>query len=64
MDTSLEAFANRISGLDSQVVLGCLVRGRSSLPALNALLATSIGPLLGSGIYPYFMFFLVDGRAM
>lgn len=41
-------------GLDSQVALGALVKGRSSSRALNAELFRSLGYYLGSDVYPGF----------
>ena len=38
-------------GLDSQVALGCLVKGRSASRSLNGLLSRSLGPMLGSDAY-------------
>ena len=46
-----------LSGLDSQVALGTLVKGRSSSKALNAEMRKSIGPALGSDIYDLHMYF-------
>ena len=44
-------------GLDSQVCLGALCKGRSASPVLNHMLAASLGPMLGSRIFPHFMHF-------
>lgn len=44
-------------GLDSQVALGALVKGRSSSRALNAELCRSLGYYLGSDVYPGFGYF-------
>ena len=49
--------AKALFGLDSQVALGALVKGRSASPILNRMLSASLGPLLGSRIFPHFMFF-------
>ena len=46
-----------LSGLDSQVALGCLTKGRSASKGLNRLLCASMGPYLGAGMYPHFMYF-------
>ena len=46
-----------LCGLDSQVCLGALVKGRSSSPSLNRLLRSSLCYPLGSGVYSYFMYF-------
>ena len=40
-----------LSGLDSQVVLGALVKGRSAAGAINELIEASLGPYLGCGQY-------------
>ena len=37
--------------------LSCLVKGRSAASALNDLLASSLGPYLGCGLYPDYMYF-------
>ena len=47
-------------GLDSQVALGCLVKGRSASPGLSKLLSTSVGPYICAGIVPHFMYFLTQ----
>lgn len=53
-----------LSGLDSQVALGALVKGRSSSAPLNKLLRTNLCYPLGSGIFNYYMYFLSeDNRA-
>ena len=49
-----------VTGLDSQVALGCLVKGRSASGALNSLLESSLGPYLGCGVYPHFLYFLSE----
>ena len=46
-----------LCGLDSQVCLGALVKGRSSSPSLNRLMRSSLCYPLGSGVYSYFMYF-------
>ena len=43
-------------GLDSQVSLGCLVKGRSSSRGLNRLLQQSLAPMLGSDAYGLYGF--------
>ena len=49
-----------VTGLDSQVALGCLVKGRSASGSLNSLLEASLGPYLGCGVYPHFLYFLSE----
>ena len=49
-----------LSGLDSQVGLGALTKGRASSNALNNMLSASLGPYLSCGIYPHFMYFLSE----
>ena len=49
-----------LTGLDSQVALGALVKGRSSSAPLNRLLKTNLCFPLGSGIFNYFMYFLSE----
>ena len=44
-------------GLDSQVCLGCLCKGRSASGVLNRMLAASLGPLLSSRVFPGHFFF-------
>ena len=44
-------------GLDSQVALGAVVKGRSASPALNDLLSRSIAPYVGFHILPHVVFF-------
>ena len=44
-------------GLDSQVSLGALIKGRSASPALNDLLSASLGPVLSSRIFSHVFFF-------
>ena len=46
--------AKALFGLDSQVALGALMKGRSASPILNRMLSASLGPLLGSRIFPHF----------
>ena len=46
-----------LNGLDSQVALGCLVKGRSASGAINRLLTSSLGHYLGCGLYPSFFYF-------
>ena len=47
-------------GLDSQVVLGCCVKGRSSSLALNAELRRTMCYPIGADVYPLFMYFSTD----
>ena len=49
-----------LCGLDSQVGLGALTKGRSASPSLNKLLSSSVGPYLGAGVVPHYMFFATD----
>ena len=49
-----------LSGLDSQVALGALVKGRSASGSLNELLEGSLGAYLGCGMYPHFLCFLSE----
>ena len=44
-------------GLDSQVALGAVVKGRSASPPLNDLLSRSIAPYVGFHILPHVVFF-------
>ncbi|CAE7286931.1 unnamed protein product [Symbiodinium microadriaticum] len=44
-------------GLDAQVCLGCLCKGRSASGILNRMLAASLGPLLSSRVFPEHLFF-------
>ena len=44
-------------GLDAQVALGCLVKGRSASPGLNKLFSTSVGPYVCAGIVPHFLYY-------
>ena len=49
-----------LSGLDSQVCLGALVKGRSSSPAINRALRSALAYPLGSSFHNYFMYFLSE----
>ena len=49
-----------LSGIDSQVTLGSLIKGRSSSPALNSLLRSNLCHPLGSGIFHSYMYFLSE----
>ena len=49
-----------LAGLDSQVCLGALVKGRSSSPSINRALRCSLAYPLGAGFYNYFMYFLSE----
>ena len=49
-----------LSGLDSQVALGSLIKGRSSSPALNSLMRSNLCHPLGSGIFHSYMYFLSE----
>jgi len=51
-DGRLATGARTATGTDSQVALGCLTKGRSSSPRLNAVLQTGIPNLLGKNLYP------------
>ncbi|CAE7287796.1 acuF, partial [Symbiodinium sp. CCMP2592] len=53
-----EASIRLLAGIDSQVALGSLCKGRASSEALNRHLSASLGPYLGAGIYPHYMYFL------
>ncbi|CAE7267590.1 unnamed protein product [Symbiodinium microadriaticum] len=44
-------------GIDSQVALGAVVKGRSASPALNELLSRSIAPYVGFHVLPHLVFF-------
>ncbi|CAE7414981.1 unnamed protein product, partial [Symbiodinium sp. KB8] len=44
-------------GLDSQVALGAVVKGRSASPPLNDLLSRSIAPYVGFHVLPHLLFF-------
>ena len=46
-----------LCALDSQVCLGALVKGRSASWILNCRLRASLAPLLGSRLFPSFLFF-------
>eukprot|EP00435_Cladocopium_sp_Y103_P015082 s84_g3.t1 len=51
-------FSKRVlHGIDSQVCLGCVIKGRSSSAALNAELKRSIPHSIGSDIYGNYMYF-------
>lgn len=53
-----EAFSIRVPyGLDSQVALGSLVKGRSASPQLTSLLSRSIPTVLGRDVYGGYGFF-------
>lgn len=49
-----------LSGLDSQVCLGALTKGRSSSPAINNSLQRGLCYPLGSGLYNYYMYYLSE----
>ncbi len=49
-----------LSGLDSQVCLGALVKGRSSSPSINRALRCSLAYPLGASFHNYFMYFLSE----
>ena len=49
--------SKQVYGLDSQVALGCLVKGRSSSRSLNRELLRSLPLILGSDLYGFYMFF-------
>ena len=44
-------------GIDSQVCLGAVVKGRAASPGLNRMLKASIPFALGSDIYPLYMYY-------
>ncbi len=44
-------------GLDSQVVLGAVVKGRASSSAINSILRQSMAYSLGADVYMHFMYF-------
>lgn len=46
-----------LSGLDSQVCLGALIKGRSSSPSLNRLLRSNLCYPLGASIFNYHMYY-------
>ena len=46
-----------LAGLDSQVCLGALIKGRSASHVLNDMLTASLGPLLSSRLFPGHLFF-------
>ena len=45
------------AGIDSQVCLGAVVKGRASSPALNSLLRQSMAYSIGADLYMHFMYF-------
>ena len=47
-------------GLDSQVCIGALAKGRSSSPILNRKLRASLAPLLCSRLFPHYLYFPTD----
>ncbi|CAE7600178.1 unnamed protein product, partial [Symbiodinium necroappetens] len=47
-------------GLDSQVCIGALAKGRSASPVLNRKLRASLAPLLCSRLFPHYLFFPTD----
>ena len=49
--------SKQIYGLDSQVALGCLVKGRSSSRSLNKELLRSLPMMIGSDLYGFYMYF-------
>ena len=49
--------SKQIYGLDSQVALGCLVKGRSSSRVLNKELLRSLPMMIGSDLYGFYMYF-------
>jgi len=49
-----------LSGLDSQVCLGALVKGRSSSPSINRALRCSLAYPLGASFHNYYMYFLSE----
>lgn len=49
-----------LSGLDSQVALGSLIKGRSSSPGLNNLMRANLCHPLGSGIFHSYMYYLSE----
>ena len=49
-----------LAGLDSQVCLGALVKGRSSSPSINRALRGSLAFPLGASFHNYFMYFLSE----
>ncbi|CAE7335394.1 Khsrp, partial [Symbiodinium sp. CCMP2456] len=51
------ALAALLFGIDSQVTIGCIAKGRSASPRLNQLLARSIPEVLGFQSYPAPLYF-------
>ena len=49
--------SKQLYGLNSQVSLGSLVKGRASSPALNAELLRSLPVIIGSDLYGFYMFY-------
>jgi len=49
-----------LAGLDSQVCLGALVKGRSSSPGINRALRSSLAYPLGASFHNYFMYYLSE----
>ena len=49
--------SREIFGLDSQVVLGCLAKGRSSSPCLNRELERTLGDVLGLSLFSETVYF-------
>jgi len=49
--------SREIAGMDSQVGLGCLIKGRSSSSAINSLLSRSIGHVVIFDSYSAFMYY-------
>ena len=49
--------ARFLCGIDSQVTLGALVKGRAASPSLNRLLKSSLCYPLGAALFDYFMYF-------
>ncbi|CAE7384983.1 unnamed protein product [Symbiodinium sp. KB8] len=47
-------------GLDSQVCIGALAKGRSASPILNRKLRASLAPLLCSRLFPHYLYFPTD----
>ena len=47
----------QVFGLDSQVCLGALVKGRSASPALNCMLQRELCNPLGCGIFGHYLYF-------
>ena len=46
-----------LNGIDSQVSLGALVKGRASSPSLNRLLKCSVCYPIGAGVFNYYMYY-------